>query len=70
MLGVENIKFGRSVSETEDLPPPLPNPKVSKSVCPNMLVFNSFGTIFGKYILRPWDWGGVGVDPRFLSVGR
>eukprot|EP00971_Amphidinium_carterae_P311566 6192475-Amphidinium_carterae.1 len=22
------------------------------------------------YILRPWDWGGVGVDPRFLNLGR
>eukprot|EP00971_Amphidinium_carterae_P295406 5866687-Amphidinium_carterae.1 len=20
--------------------------------------------------LRPWDWGGVGVDPRFRSDGR
>eukprot|EP00971_Amphidinium_carterae_P342267 6481522-Amphidinium_carterae.1 len=28
---------------------------------------SSFGTIFGKSIVRPWDWGGVGVDPRFLK---
>eukprot|EP00971_Amphidinium_carterae_P180137 3572883-Amphidinium_carterae.1 len=20
---------------------------------------------WGKYVLRPWDWGGVGVDSRF-----
>eukprot|EP00971_Amphidinium_carterae_P138432 2743048-Amphidinium_carterae.1 len=22
---------------------------------------------WGKYVLRPWDWGEVGVDPRFLN---
>eukprot|EP00971_Amphidinium_carterae_P301147 5983213-Amphidinium_carterae.2 len=43
----------------EDLPPPLPNPKGQG--------LKNFGTIFGKHILRPWDWGGVGVDPRILQ---
>eukprot|EP00971_Amphidinium_carterae_P307562 6111879-Amphidinium_carterae.1 len=47
--------------ETEDLPPPLPDPKVSKSLSQTC----SFDTIFGKYFLRPWDRGVVGVDPQF-----
>eukprot|EP00971_Amphidinium_carterae_P171419 3398045-Amphidinium_carterae.2 len=24
--------------------------------------------MLGKYFLRPWDWGGVGIDPRFLKL--
>eukprot|EP00971_Amphidinium_carterae_P104373 2066864-Amphidinium_carterae.1 len=27
--------------------------------------FSTFGTSVGKCLSGPWDWGGVGVDPRF-----
>eukprot|EP00971_Amphidinium_carterae_P004927 98461-Amphidinium_carterae.1 len=39
------------------------------SLPPKHFFKSSFGTIFGKYYLSPWDWGGVGVDPRFPREG-
>eukprot|EP00971_Amphidinium_carterae_P321461 6389930-Amphidinium_carterae.3 len=45
----------RDRSQTEDLPLSLPNPEVSEK---------SHKKLFASF-LRPLDWGGVGVDPRF-----
>eukprot|EP00971_Amphidinium_carterae_P065044 1289317-Amphidinium_carterae.1 len=39
----------------------------TSQTCNSRTEANRFGTIFGKYFLRPWDWGGMKVDPWFLS---
>eukprot|EP00971_Amphidinium_carterae_P102951 2037869-Amphidinium_carterae.1 len=56
----------RDKLETEDLPPPLPNPKLqyglyhsSRPVAASMDVMNEWYH-FWEIFLRPWDWGGVG----------
>eukprot|EP00971_Amphidinium_carterae_P129106 2557398-Amphidinium_carterae.1 len=46
--------------QTEDPPTPLPNPKET-------LVFLVPLVPFLLFVLRPWDWGGVGVDPRYCQ---
>eukprot|EP00971_Amphidinium_carterae_P244399 4852962-Amphidinium_carterae.1 len=44
-------------------------PQPAGKKCPQSRLF-FFGTFFGIFwiLLRPWDWGGVGVDPRFPRI--
>eukprot|EP00971_Amphidinium_carterae_P142938 2831907-Amphidinium_carterae.1 len=48
--------------ETEDLPPPQVAKKISKTGTKNTEKTSDF---WGGLLFGPWDWGGVGVDPRF-----
>eukprot|EP00971_Amphidinium_carterae_P144472 2863004-Amphidinium_carterae.2 len=51
--------------ETEDLPPPQGLTKASPNIG-TQITKNAF---WGE-VLLPWDWGRVGVDPRFLNTSR